>query len=499
MIKYNLIANYIGHVWVALMGLLFIPIYIKYLGIEAYGLIGLFAVLQAWLSLLDMGMAPTLNREFSRFNGGANGAIRIRDLLRSVEWIMLAIALLTGAAISISSSWLAAHWINSSNLSYEVVTKALSLMGIVTSLRFIESIYKSALLGLQRQVIYNALNCMLATFRGFGAVGILAWISPTIEAFFIWQGVISLLSLGCMAAFVYCCLPKTVRRGKFSFQALNDVGAFASGMMGITFLSLLLTQVDKLLLSKLLSLEDYGYYMLAAVAAGSLYSLNNPIIQAFFPSLNSLHAENKNEKLINRYHQGCQLVSVFMGSAAVIIIVFSKTILELWTNDIELAKQSYILLSLLALGNLLHGVMAIPYQAQLVYGWTRLSIYLNIISVIVVVPALLLITPHYGAEGAAWVWICLNVGNVFFGIHFMFRKIMATEKWSWYIDDVFKPIFSAILIASFIHLIIPKIFQETYKALFLISTSILVFLASSLSATHVRGQFKKYALGLMRR
>ena len=58
MLKRNLIANYLGQGWTALMGLAFIPLYINYLGIEAYGLIGLFAVLQGWLVLLDLGMTP---------------------------------------------------------------------------------------------------------------------------------------------------------------------------------------------------------------------------------------------------------------------------------------------------------------------------------------------------------------------------------------------------------------------------------------------------------
>jgi O-antigen/teichoic acid export membrane protein len=47
MLKRNLIANYLGQGWTALVGLAFIPLYIKYLGIEAYGLIGLFGVIQA--------------------------------------------------------------------------------------------------------------------------------------------------------------------------------------------------------------------------------------------------------------------------------------------------------------------------------------------------------------------------------------------------------------------------------------------------------------------
>ena len=81
MLKRNLIANYLGQGWTAIMGLVFIPLYIKYLGIESYGLIGLFGVLQAWLSLLDMGMTPTLSREMARFTAGTHSAASIREPL----------------------------------------------------------------------------------------------------------------------------------------------------------------------------------------------------------------------------------------------------------------------------------------------------------------------------------------------------------------------------------------------------------------------------------
>ena len=46
-LKRNLIANYLGQCWVGVMSVVFIPLYIQYLGIEVYGLIGVFAVLTA--------------------------------------------------------------------------------------------------------------------------------------------------------------------------------------------------------------------------------------------------------------------------------------------------------------------------------------------------------------------------------------------------------------------------------------------------------------------
>ena len=101
MLKKNLIANYIGQGWTAIMGLVFIPYYIKYLGIEAYGLIGLFAMLNTWLSLLDMGLAPTLNREMARYSASkTNSSKSIRDLLRSVEYVSISVPIFIFFAIT---------------------------------------------------------------------------------------------------------------------------------------------------------------------------------------------------------------------------------------------------------------------------------------------------------------------------------------------------------------------------------------------------------------
>ena len=52
-LKKNVIANYLGQAWAALMGLVFVPVYIRYLGVEAWGLVGFMSMLQGWFTLLD--------------------------------------------------------------------------------------------------------------------------------------------------------------------------------------------------------------------------------------------------------------------------------------------------------------------------------------------------------------------------------------------------------------------------------------------------------------
>lgn len=486
MLKRNLIANYLGQGWTALMGLAFIPLYIKYLGIEAYGLIGLFGVLQAWLGLLDMGMTPTLNREMARFTGGARSATSIRDLLRSIEIIGVIVATLLTACICAASGWLASDWLRAEKLPVMAVAHAFNVMGLVTALRFIEGIYRSAIIGLQRQVLYNVVNSSLVTLRWFGAAAVLFWIAPTIEAFFIWQGIISTITLIVLLFVTYSALPKAERGGVFSKDELRSIGHFAGGMFRITFLALLLTQMDKILLSKLLTLSEYGYYTLASVLAGALYMLTGPVCQAWYPHLSELHATNNKTELITKYHQGAQLVSVLMGSAAIIMIVYSRTILHLWTHDTVLANRSATLLSLLALGNLLNGLNWIPYQTQLAHGWTSLATRVNVVSIITILPAIYWATSIYGTEGAAWIWVLLNTIYLTIGNHFMYRKIMVLEKWRWYLEDLLKPLMAAVACSSFMSWIMPENMNDIYLLTWLIFTSLLTLLSSAFAATRVR-------------
>lgn len=472
------------------MGLAFVPLYIKYLGIEAYGLIGLFAVLQAWLSLLDMGMTPTLGREMARFTGGTHSNESIRDLLRSIEIIAAGVAILIAGGVAMGSNWIATSWLKAEALPTEVMAQSFAIMGLIIALRFVEGVYRSAVVGLQRQVLFNVVNSVMATLRGLGAVGILAWVSPTIGAFFMWQGVVSVATLLILGATTYASVSKGLRGGRFSLEALRGVWRFAGGMVGITFLALLLTQVDKILLSKLLTLRDFGYYALAGAVAGALNMLIGPIYQAFYPRFCKLYAQGDTLALADSYHKSAQLVSVIAGSAAMVLIFFAETFLMLWTQDAELAENVSVLLSLLVLGNLLNGLVGIPYQMQLAHGWTRLSVSVNMLAVFFIVPAILWAVPQYGAVGAAWVWVALNAGYVLIAAQFVHRRTMTAEKWRWYREDLLAPLLGAGLVVGLIKLFWPK--QDTVIAQFLVLAlaSVAGLGLSGLAANHVRREMQ---------
>ena len=223
------------------------------------------------------------------------------------------------------------------------------------------------------------------------------------------------------------------------------VSRFAGGMFGGTCLLLLLTQIDKILLSRTLELSAFGYYTLAATAAGTITLLGSPVSQAWYPRLSQLQAQADRAMLIRTFHMGAQLISVIVGTAGIVLSVFADVIMLIWTQDAVIASHTADLVRVLTVGGLLNGMMWIPYQTQLAHGWTGLVFRMNLVAVLVIVPCLLWAVPQYGAMGAAWVWVALNVGYVLIAAHFMFKRIIEAEKWGWYLHDVALPLLAALV------------------------------------------------------
>lgn len=487
-LRRNVAANYLGQGWVAVMQLAFVPLYIRHLGVEAYGLIGVFAMLQAWMTLLDMGMTPTLSREMARFGAGQHTVQGIRDLLRTLEWLCIAMATVIALLTFAASGWLAADWFRAKALPASEVARAVGLMGLVAALRFVEGLYRGALLGLQKQVFFNAFNAATATLRAGGAVAVLVWIAPTIEAFFVWQALVSLLAAVGLAVATRRALPRSERAPRFSRRALIDVRRFAGGMMATTVLALMLTQIDKVLLSRLLSLEDFGHYALASTVASALTLLVTPVTQAFYPRFTELAATGSTAELAALYHRGAQLVTVLCAPPAFIMVLLPGPLLLAWTGDAALASHVAPLLALLALGTFLNALVHIPYMLQLAHGWPGFAAWMNAIAVLLLMPSILWIAPRYGAEGAALAWVALNAGYLLIGLPFMYVRLLRGERRDWYLEDVALPVLAVLIVAAPFALLIHNATNAPAIWCALIVCGALGLLMATLLASRLRGR-----------
>ena len=141
-------------------------------------------------------------------------------------------------------------------------------------------------------------------------------------------------------------------------------------------------------------------------------------------------------------------MSVLILPVAIVIALFSNEILLLWTQNPITAENTHLLVSILICGTAINGLMNLPYALQLAFGWTKLSFFKTIIAVILLVPLIIYMTMHYGAIGAASVWLVLNMGMFFFEIPIMHRRLLRKEKWRWYLQDVCLPLVVCIFVAG---------------------------------------------------
>lgn len=421
-------------IWTALLGLAVVPLYIKYLGIEAYGLIGFFATTQALFQILDLGMAPTINREIAR--SSANGRWpEMRNLLHTLAVVYWCVAGMICLAMLVAAPVISARWLKSSALDPGAIVPALRLMGLVIACRWPTGLYIGALNGLQRIDVSSGLNIAMSTIGNLGAVGVLAFISPTVGAFFLWQA-----GVGVVYALVlrWAAWRALGRAGGavFDLQALKSIWRFSATMMALTFAGLALSQFDKVLLSKLLTLDAFGQYVLAGVVASALSIVIAPFYNAIYPRFSAFIAGDQTSEVRKLYRVSGRLLAAVLFPVAMVIAVAGEELIRLWTGNPHLAQTVAPLAALLALGTAIHGTNYIPYALQLAEGKTFIPLTSCFVLLAVMIPLTIALTLLYGALGGAMAWVILHVLFVVLGTWLTHRYIGRWAGFPWLAREI---------------------------------------------------------------
>ena len=248
-----------------------------------------------------------------------------------------------------------------------------------------------------------------------------------------------------MRAAAWRIIGKTGRMG-FDVDRLKSVWRFTAGMSGVAISAVVLMQLDKVLLSKMLSLEDFGRYALAGVVASGLYVLLTPTFNVIYPRLSALVAADETEKLINLYKLATRLLLAALFPITGVAALLSEEILFLWTGDLVVASTTGPVVSLFLIGTALNGVMHFPYALQLAYGMTRLPLRINAVLVVVMIPTTIVLASKYGAVGGAGAWAILNGVYLLVGTMLTHRYLLKGVGVKWLLQDVGIPFGATVLV-----------------------------------------------------
>ncbi len=449
---HDVLANFVGKG--ATVGLLLVstPLYLQFAGIEAFALISFATTLQSVMVLFDLGVGTTINRILAtaRVRGVSSGVASAT--FRLERWsigLTLAIGALSVATFpSILPAWLQVSPDTMPGGSWVFVFMSLAVVSQLPA-----TFYTGVLNGLGQQQILNWFVAIMA-FVKLGGGAILLSLSPKLDWFFAWQGASNVILLLLLRHVYRKNIGSSDIRSVSEAFSLRGHIPYALGVGATAAMGVMLTQIDKLLLSRLLPLAEFGHYMLGWALCSGIFMCALPATTACFPRLTgSVNAPGHATRDI--FYTGCQIIAATAIPVAALVIVFPQQILAIWTGENCSVKNAHETVSLLALGAMLNVFCQMPHALLLAHGKSRVGLMANMLMVLLIIPLLIFLVSRYGLIGAGWTWVVLNAGYLFVGNSLILAWLLPRNLSQWFracvvvpVAVVFIPMIGAAILVS---------------------------------------------------
>jgi O-antigen/teichoic acid export membrane protein len=410
----NTLWNLLGSGSPMLVAVFCIPILIRGLGKERFGVLTLAWALIGYASLFDLGLGRALTQLVAK----KLGAGEERDIPR-VVWTSLLLMLVLGAAgtvaIFLISPWLVGRGLNVPAGLQRETLESFRLLGI--SLPFV--ITTAGLRGLleahQRFELTNALRIPMGVFTFAGPLPALAFSKSLVP-------VIAILVAGRIigwGAHLLLCLrvaPELRRSIAWERSAVGPLMKFGGWMTVSNVVSPLMVTLDRFLIGGLVSVTAVAYYATPYEVVTKFLLVPGAIIAVMFPAFSTSFAQDRSRAVL-LYGRSVKYVFITLFPATLLVVVLAQNGLALWLGP-EFATNSSRVVQWLAVGVFINSLAQVPFAMVQGAGRPDLTAKLHIIELPCYLLALWLLIRAFGIEGAAMAWTA-RVGidaGVLFGL-----------------------------------------------------------------------------------
>ena len=397
--------GYIAQAYSAIVSLAFAPYILSKIGAEAYGLVGIFLIAQGWIQLLDAGLTPTTTRETARYRGNAVSGQSLANTLKGLETVIFIVAVpLMLLAWSLSDN-IANDWLTRKTLSASEVSIAVNIMILIFTIRWASGLRRGILLGSEKHTLIYLINLGVATLRYPLIVVFFYLVEPSSTHYFLYQ-----LGISCFEALLLWTLTRPLvprhlaNNTLVAVKSLNAIKSFAFNHSYLALIWVLITQADKIFLSKTISLDQYGYFTLAIAAAAGVRLIAQPIGQLLKPRLARLYAQSDHKQLVQTFRIGTRFAVVTLSGLTATFLFFGHDIMLAWTGDHTIAAYTGTVLAFYALGNSIMLMGTFTYYLQFASGDLRLHRTGSTLILLIIVPVMYYAAHTYGIVGTAKAW-----------------------------------------------------------------------------------------------
>ena len=363
-------------------------------------------------SMLEMGIGSTTVREISAH--GANEPAYIVDLIRTGSFFFWSIYAFIALALVLGAPAIANHWIKLRTLAPETAIRVLRIIGVASLVAFPRTFYVSILRGLQRMEFNNLIDVATSGLQQFGTIVILLLGGGLMQVAH-W---LALCFFAGIAAYAVICsrfFPWRALVPGFFWYVVKRNFNFASHMAVTSLFSVVESQADKVLVSKLMPIGMFGYYGLAYAGVSKGQLVTTAISQAALPSLCELHGAGNKNALLSQYNK----LHDFLCFSTVLIfaaIPFAALPLFTFVLNVQAARVLLLPITFLCLGFYLNATLNAPYILSLAVGRPDISARFTVYALLVVPPAAAVLVYFFGLAGAALSWLVYNLFSYMYSI-----------------------------------------------------------------------------------
>jgi O-antigen/teichoic acid export membrane protein len=198
---------------------------------------------------------------------------------------------------------------------------------------------------------------------------------------------------------------------------LKEVSVLSGGIL----VGLLVSQLDRIILSRTVSVEDFGIYTVVATLALAFLQLQVPISRAYFPMLvNDIRASGQ----VSVMHLKKLLTGTILSSTlpALLACVFAPQILIVWLRDPQIAALGTVPLRLLLVAISLNGIYGCVYQLIIAIGKGKIVLKFNFICLVIAMMTYFLVGSSVGILLGGFIWISTSFAQIVLGALWFYRN-----------------------------------------------------------------------------
>jgi O-antigen/teichoic acid export membrane protein len=437
-IRLNLAASAAGQFYSALVGIIMLPVFYseQWLGPASVGVVGFYTLAMFWFGLLDLGLTPTLHRETTRFLAGKSSADHYFSLIMPMLSFFLVIALLSGWLFVSQAPLIADHWLINNGLQHDLLTEVLRYIGLVLFMRLLSGVLRGLVGGAECILWLNLTNCLLMTIRFVLVLPVMYWFGISLITFFAVQLFAAVVELTLLSYKGLQILKPVYRTWRFSWEPFRQSLTFSMSAALLSLLGVMLTQLDKLLLSGMLPLSEYAEVTLAVSLSSGILLVGTVFGAVLQPRLTALYSHTNMSGWAPLYRSATQWITVLVSSAVMVIVFAYPQVLLAWTGQLINHSLLAQLLPWYAIGCALMVLNGIAYYLQFAAG--RLRLHLTSQCIVVLIWALYLYfgLAVWGAVGAAIAWCCIQLVLLLIYVYKVHQSYLPGQHWRWLSQDV---------------------------------------------------------------